>query len=111
MLLSGYGRVVHAQLHQCHDARATPTPLAGRVRRPCAPRPVRLRLCLTRPSFNDMPVCLARRAPPQAEYKPGRAVFRRGDPGTDFYIVKEGTALVSCKEPPNRVQMIMYGHD
>ncbi|KAG2497546.1 hypothetical protein HYH03_004293 [Edaphochlamys debaryana] len=30
----------------------------------------------------------------QVEYKPGRHVFRRGDPGSDFFIVKEGGALV-----------------
>lgn len=30
----------------------------------------------------------------QVEFKPGRHVFKRGDPGSDFYIVKEGTALV-----------------
>ncbi|GLI69549.1 hypothetical protein VaNZ11_014092 [Volvox africanus] len=30
----------------------------------------------------------------QVEFKPGRHVFRRGEPGSDFYIVKEGTALI-----------------
>ncbi|GLC68711.1 cGMP-dependent protein kinase [Pleodorina starrii] len=28
------------------------------------------------------------------EFKPGKHVFKRGDPGSDFFIVKEGTALV-----------------
>ncbi|PNW85942.1 hypothetical protein CHLRE_03g199050v5 [Chlamydomonas reinhardtii] len=30
----------------------------------------------------------------QVEFKAGRHVFRRGDPGSEFYIVKEGCALV-----------------
>lgn len=30
----------------------------------------------------------------QVEFKHGAYVFRKGDPGTDFYIVSQGTALV-----------------
>ncbi len=35
----------------------------------------------------------------QVEFKAGREVFKKGDPGTDFYIIREGTAVV--RDGPN----------
>lgn len=33
----------------------------------------------------------------QVEYKAGMAVFRKGEPGNEFYIVREVCAMQQCR--------------